>query len=288
MAQINLGRIQPIDRGTYSVTYPYKELDFVTNTDGTIYYSCIADVPAAGTPLTDTNYFRPALSPNLSGTDSSIPETLVKRDTNGTAKFSAPTDPAHPALAGYVGGLTLVDNASATFTNVDNNISAVGVGVGVEIGDVLTVSSSTNNDTEFTVEFITDDDNVIVNAAHAGKSRTVSPIGTKALIDETATVTIKLLCKWYLAPAGLGQGPVDLQGERTQSVNYPNSTNRTIDVRVTGSATTSAASITVDGFQMSRNDATDVDQNTMSTQVRKNEEYSAFNVGATPVWVEVR
>lgn len=33
-------------------------------------------------------------------------------------------------------------NGSATFTNTDNNISLTGIGIGVEVGDVLQVSGS--------------------------------------------------------------------------------------------------------------------------------------------------
>lgn len=116
----------------------------------------------------------------------------------------------------------------ATFTNSTNNISLVGIGAieGLEAGDVLQVSGSTNNNTEFTVEVITDANNVIVNQAHAGGTT------SKSLIDETATVVIKLLSKWYNAEIGLGQGWVDVTASRTATVNHPSLTNRSMRIAV--------------------------------------------------------
>lgn len=60
MTTVNLGRVQPIDRGGYSPTYPYKKLDFVSSQDKLNYYTCIKDAPV-GTALTNTEFFRPAL-----------------------------------------------------------------------------------------------------------------------------------------------------------------------------------------------------------------------------------
>lgn len=124
---------------------------------------------------------------------------------------------------------------SATFTNSTNNIALPSIGAidGLEVGDVLQVSGSTNNDTEFTVEIITDDDNVIVNQAHAGGTT------TKSLVDETATVTITLLAKWYNAPIGLGQGWVDVASSRSDTVNYTPPTNRSIKVSISITSTSS-------------------------------------------------
>lgn len=144
---------------------------------------------------------------------------------------------------------------SSVFTNVDNNIALTGIGVGVEVGDVIQITGSTNNNGEFTVEVITDDNNVIVNQAHAGGTT------SKSLVDETATVSVILLCKWYLAPVGLGQGWVDVTASRLQNVSYPNSTNRTIKASIS-SGFVSNWLIYINGLAISQND------NSGSTQYR--------------------
>lgn len=60
MATLNLGRVQPIDRGTYNALTAYKKLDFISNEDNTSYYTCILDAPV-GTPLSNVTYFREAI-----------------------------------------------------------------------------------------------------------------------------------------------------------------------------------------------------------------------------------
>ena len=137
-------------------------------------------------------------------------------------------------LDSYVGGQTL-SNGTATFTNSTNNISATGIGVGVEVGDVIQISGSVNNDTEFTVEVITDANNVIVNQAHAGGTT------SKSLVNETAAVTVKLLCKWYLASVGLGQVWKDATPSRTNGVTYINATGRPIQLSITTTLDTGAS-----------------------------------------------
>lgn len=109
----------------------------------------------------------------------------------------------------------------ATFTNSNNNINLTGLGIYPEVGDVLLISGSVSNDGAFTAEFITDNDNVIVNAAHAGGTT------SKSLVDETAAVTVTLLCKWFHAAPGLGQGLVPVT--RLNNTPYQNLTNRSIE-----------------------------------------------------------
>ncbi|MGY6704711.1 hypothetical protein [Roseinatronobacter sp.] len=50
---VNLGRVQPIYRGPYSPSFPYRPLDFVT-LDGVTFY-CIK--PVTGTPPPDTEFW---------------------------------------------------------------------------------------------------------------------------------------------------------------------------------------------------------------------------------------
>lgn len=132
----------------------------------------------------------------------------------------------------YVKLIPTIATGTATFTNATNNINLTGVGIGVEVGDVIILSGSTNNNGEFTVEVITDANNIIVNQAHAGRSRTVSPVGLKALINETATVTVKLLSKGYNADSALGRDWVEVTSSRAININYPNITNRAIEISV--------------------------------------------------------
>jgi hypothetical protein len=133
---------------------------------------------------------------------------------------------------------------TATFANSTNNISLTGVGglSGLEVGDVIQVSDSVSNNTEFTIEVITDANNVIVNQAHAGGS------SSKSLVNETATagVTVKILSNWYSAPTGLGQGWVSVTSSRAASVTYTNSTNRPIQLSAGFDKSASSPNFTID------------------------------------------
>ena len=117
-----------------------------------------------------------------------------------------------------------IATGTATFDSVTNNISLAGIGIGVEIGDVIQISGATDskNNSEFTVEVITDNDNIIVNQAHAGKGT------TKNVADRSSDtgVTVKLLAKWYNAPIGLGQDLVDVTASRISGVTYTNNKRR--------------------------------------------------------------
>lgn len=128
----------------------------------------------------------------------------------------------------YVDSLKTIASGTATFNATTNNINLTGIGIGVEIGDVIQISGATDskNNSEFTVEVITDNNNIIVNQAHANKSTTKN-IANRASDDG---VTIKLLAKYYNAPVGLGQGWVDVTSSRNIGVTYLNATNRTIIV----------------------------------------------------------
>lgn len=141
-----------------------------------------------------------------------VSDTLAPLDESQEANIAEIVKRSGPVIA----------TGTAVFTNADNNINMTNIGVGVEVGDVIQFVGSTNNDSEFTIEFITDNDNVIVNAAHAGGTT------SKSLVDETASVTATLLCKWFHASPGLGQGDVDKS--ITLGVEQPNTTGRTIEV----------------------------------------------------------
>lgn len=186
-----------------------------------------------------------------------------------------------------------IASGSATFTNSTNNIALTDIGVGVEVGDVIQINGSTNNDTEFTIEFITDANNVVVNAAHAGKSRTVAPIGTKALIDETATVTVTLLCKWFNAGDSTGMGRVDVSGDRIAGVEYFGVKNRKISasIRTTFGIPVGNSSVESDGITES--DSSSVSDSTTQRQglrftVISDAGYTVTLGRASETWVEIR
>jgi hypothetical protein len=114
---------------------------------------------------------------------------------------------------------------NATFSNLTNNIKLDGVGtIGLEIGDVVTIKNSALNSSEFTVEVITDANNVIVNAAHANGTT------SKSLKNEAkAGVEVSLLAKWYNASDSLGRG---YTFGKTHSTIYTNDTGRGLEIIV--------------------------------------------------------
>lgn len=174
-------------------------------------------------------------------------------------------------------------SGSATFTNATNNIGLTGVGtIGLEIGDVIEVTGSANNDKLFTVEVITDDDNVIVNQAHAGGTT------TKALIDETVSVTVTLKCKWFLAPLGLGQGWVDVTSARAYDTPYQNPTNRTIKSMCEMAGGNFQYVMTVDGVaSWSFNSETDV-AGTVGGEIPRDSIYRVTGRNVIQIWTELR
>lgn len=130
----------------------------------------------------------------------------------------------------YVDDLKIIATGTATFTNSTNNINLTGIGIGVEIGDVIQISGAEDakNNSEFTVEVITDDDNIIVNQAHANKG-TSKNVATRA--SDTG-VTVKLLAKWYNADSSLGRDWVNVYSSRSLNVQYPNNTFRPLKLSV--------------------------------------------------------
>lgn len=128
------------------------------------------------------------------------------------------------ATQAYVDDLKIIATGIATFTATTNNINLTGIGVGVEIGDVIQISGAVDakNNSEFTIDVILDANNIVVNQAHANKG-TSKNIVTRA---SDTDVTIKLLSKHYNAEATLGRDWVDVSTIRTNNVFYPNNSNR--------------------------------------------------------------
>ena len=119
---------------------------------------------------------------------------------------------------------------TATLTGTDNKILMTGIvtALRLEVGDVIQISGAEDakNNSEFTIEVIIDDNNVIVNQAHANKG-TSKNVANRS--GDTG-VTVKLLAKWYNAPIGLGQGWVYIAGARSSGVNYVSLSNRSMQV----------------------------------------------------------
>ena len=120
---------------------------------------------------------------------------------------------------------------TASFTLLTNNIALTGVGLitGLAVGDVVEVSGSTSNDGFYTVDEITNADNIIVNQAHANGTAGAG----KTLTGETSTpsVTVTLDVKANHAPAGHGQAWIDVLSVRLNaSTSYQNTTGRSIQI----------------------------------------------------------
>ncbi len=137
--------------------------------------------------------------------------------------------------------LKTIATGTATFTAITNNINLTGIGIGVEIGDVIQISGADDakNNSEFTIEVITDANNVIVNQAHANKSTTKN-LATR---NGDAEVTVKLLAKRYNAQIGLGQDWVDVTPNRVLGTTYVNPTKRTIKTKWIVRASLAAAPV---------------------------------------------
>jgi hypothetical protein len=129
---------------------------------------------------------------------------------------------------------------STVFTQSTNNIGSTGIGsIGLAVGDVITVTDTSSNNKYFTVEVITDANNVIVNQAHAGGTT------TKSLVDETSSATVTLLCRALFAPAGLGQGYVNMSSSRSGGVTYTSLPTRSMFISFLVNISTSRT-LTVD------------------------------------------
>jgi len=174
---------------------------------------------------------------------------------------------------------------TATFTKSTNNVNMTGIGsIGLEIGDVVTISGTVSNDKEFTVEVITDANNIIFNQSHAGGTT------TKSLVNEDVSATVTLLAKWYNAPIGLGQGWVSLSASRSPSATYTNSTGKPILVAIS-TGTRSVSEFTIDGVRVSRNEDTAIEGANFSLGsfvVPNSSTYVYSSANSASVWSEFR
>lgn len=137
-------------------------------------------------------------------------------------------DASIPDLAGYL--QPSITGSCTTNGTTDNTLALTGIvpALALETGDVIQITGSTGglNDKLFTVESITDDNSIIVNYEHAGNRGD----GSLKLADETATVTIKRIAKWFNAPLGMGQAWVETSAI-VQNTVYVNTLQRTLIVQ---------------------------------------------------------
>lgn len=134
------------------------------------------------------------------------------------------------AIAEAAGGMPETDGL-ATLTSTNNKIEKPNVvsDLSLEIGDVIQLQYD-GYDKLHTVESIINNNEIIVNYEHCGSRGN----GSLKLADETATVTIKRIAKWYNAPIGLGQAWVDVRSVRNAGVEYTPPYQRSIQVMLSG------------------------------------------------------
>ena len=180
--------------------------------------------------------------------DASVNDYMPKSGGTFTGKIALSANADLPLEAVPLGQIALLMQpaltASATFTQATNNIAMTGIvsALGLEIGDVIQVTGSTSNNRLSTIEFISDANNVVVNAAHKNGA------GSLSLVGETANVTIKRIAKWFNAPLGLGQSWVVVS--RVAGSTYTNTTGRSIGIAVINLGT--LTTLTVSGVQVGR------------------------------------
>lgn len=181
-----------------------------------------------------------------------------------------------------------------SFNSTTNNINLTNIvtALGLEIGDVIQISGATDtkNNSEFTVEVITDDNNIIVNQGHANKGTTKN-VATRA--SDTG-VTVKLLAKYYNASPSLGRDYVNMVASRAHGTNYINNTKREMIVAVElGQANTQGCQALVDGKRVAYNINAQTGVNSSITfTIPDGSYYSVSNngVGGTAIyaWYEIR
>ena len=186
--------------------------------------------------------------------------------------------------------LKTIATGTATFTATTNNINLTGIGVGVEIGDVIQISGADDakNNSEFTIEVITDANNIIVNQAHANKGTTKNVANRSG----DTGVTVKLLAKWYNAGAYMGRGRVNMTSSRTLGTTYTNNTRRPIVAIARFSlGTASGVNLTIGSEVSGTSSASVILDNTLSEIILPYETYRADKTAGTASilsWHELR
>ena len=244
-----------------------------TNNDGYLRPKVLSDVRTeiAGDKVTKTG------NETIDGIKTFVKSPIVPTPINGNEAVNK------DYVDSSINPTPIITTGTATFTATTNNINLTGIGIGVEIGDVIQISGADDakNNSKFTVEVITDNNNIIVNQAHANKG-TSKNVANRS--GDTG-VTVKLLAKYYNAPLGLGQAWVNMSGSRTSGPVYPNTTGRTIEV-IGSTATNDGVNITVDGF-MVYSSYSSGNRNSATILVPSGSMYS-IAAGSSWIWGELR
>lgn len=279
------------DKGD-GLPYAYPKNAIVKYTDGNTYVSKIDNNTAIPTDSNNWVNFEDFGSLNINGlpekTTPDNTDNLALQETGGLLKKLSFANLKLWILSLFNPSIT----GTVSFTSTTNNIQLTNIvtSLSLEIGDVIQITGSTNNNDYYTVEVITDNNNIIVNQAHANKSLTY-PDGkrTKTLNTETSSTTIKLASKYYNAPLGLGQDWVDVLSSRTAGTIYQNLTNRTIKVS-TVIENQVERSLYVNGIVITKGGATTGGTTRLPLQAEVSR-YSKYNLEATTlinVWKEFR
>jgi hypothetical protein len=233
------------------------------------------------TYLADVNYL--ATVSYAVGSDGALYRSMLANGPNTTV-----VNPVGDLTSTWVKFYSASITGSATFTNSSNSIALPGFGAitGIEVGDVYTIAGTASNNGEFTVEVITDANNVIVNQAHANGTT------KKSLSDENVTATVTLLSKWYNASFGLGQGWANVLANRTSGLTETNNTNRTIESSMSASRGDAFyIQARVDGKIVKTNRHVGVINNTSENgmTISKDSSYSlTLEAGTIDYWQEMR
>lgn len=170
--------------------------------------------------------------------------------------------------------------------SIDNTVELTDIvtTLALEVGDVIRIAY-TGYDKLHSVESITNNDSIIVNYEHAGNRAN----GSLKLADQSATVTITRIAKWYNAPLGLGQAWVDVMSNRSSGVYYTNSTNRIMSVFRMTSGSDSSISLSPDGGTTSLPTASEGQQTSpFSYQVPSGWSYKSNGGGMFLLFWELR
>lgn len=170
--------ISSLELGKYGSGDRYTFIDFIS----------------AGAPATIDYNARIIRNPGANGN-----LDIVNTGTGNITFSSSPIVPT-PTAGNQAVNKDYVDTATggeirttgtATFNGTTQNINLANIGnIALSIGDVIEVSGTTSNNKLFTVESITDNNNIVVNYEHRVTS---TPVPRGRLINETASnCTIKL------------------------------------------------------------------------------------------------
>lgn len=175
---------------------------------------------------------------------------------------------------------------SATLNGTtDNTVQSTDIvtALALEVGDVIRIQYS-GYDKLHTVESITDDNSIIVNYEHAGNRGN----GSLRLADETTTVTITRIAKWYNAPLGQGQGWVDVTASRPKNTLITNTTGRTIEALINANIHTQEA-LTVGGVVLPYIiDGNTKDTTFLAFAIPRGDSYMLSGWETVYMWAELR